>query len=283
MAQYFATVLPNSVLQFGDLRSGPAPWGSVGSDYTARLRDGMLSTCPDLAAQLPSPLPSGWPLRDADFRDTALAIFKSGTRRGKDADSPAKRMWQALLRQFLSSVSMEVEAQFALAQWPGQHFDRSQALLPGKRADPAMHDELRSLGEPQLYITARIASQLGHAVHDHNQHHEHGRAFKYWLAFRKEFHMARTIAIFFDGKRLGGRERELMVALNVETGRGGGYAPPMVPRNCPLDTPVSSGFGELSPSVFSGAAARPQEATPRHTTSATGMSEVPSTMQRRKS
>ena len=70
-----------------------------------------------------------------------------------------------------------------------------------------------------------VFGHFGLPVHEHSRRHEILRAWRMYMGLRREFADVETLAIFYDGERLfgpdGGRDRQIVLALNLETGVAG--------------------------------------------------------------
>ncbi len=218
--------LHDCVFGLGDLEGGL----ELGVAYTAHmmsLGDGVLSAVASLQDQVVGCGP--WPKQGQSLAYLLVDVFTKANTKSKQHRDEIN---QVLLMHLLNSVSTEIDAQLQARQWPTRNLRDSGPIAAGCPADPALHEELRQLGS-QPYITARIAADLGFGVHQHSANHENLRCWKYYMAMRREHQSVRTLAIFWDGKRISGRERNVLLTLNGDTGRAG-VAPPMVTKECRL-------------------------------------------------
>jgi len=132
-----------------------------------------------------------------------------------------------LAAAIVNGIALSIEDGFDQKAWPCEAL--GNADMDSSKMDPNLRAEVAAIGR-QAYATTRVAAAMKQQVGMHRSWADAAKQYRYFLATRRAFCTATTVALASDGARFSGRERLITAAMNLDTNICA-WAPPQAISN----------------------------------------------------
>jgi hypothetical protein len=132
-----------------------------------------------------------------------------------------------LAAAIVNGIALSIEDGFDQKAWPCEAL--GNADMDSSKMDPNLRAEVAAIGR-QAYATTRVAAAMNQQVGMHRSWADAAKQYRYYLATRRAFCTANTLALASDGARFSGRERLIAAAMNLDSNICA-WAPPQAISN----------------------------------------------------